>query len=309
MKERSLLALQIAAGALVGTVVALLALVLLRDTIAPPAPRRELGPPQPSALSPQPTPDPPTARTDGYLRNTQLELALETEARQVPGTVYIHVRTNAGEEAGVRADETVEAASLIKVPVMAAVHAAWRSGFLKRTPADEQRMRTMVTVSDNGAANALIDRIGMSQVNAWLAEQGYTVTRLRRKVGEPSISTRAGYDPATFENVTTAREMTRMLLAIARGELLDARASAEMHQLLLAQKRRTRIPAGLPPEVPVGNKTGTWGRLVHDVAFVEPPTGPTYAIAVLVTGAADEPASKAIARISRLVYERLKSGG
>src|SRR2546428_5225299 len=111
MSERSLLALQIGAGAVVGSAVALLALALLRDTLAPRGPdvdtqastvvegtkgtegtKGRFGP-QPSAISPQP------------FRDSQLELLLEAEARQVPGTAYIHVRVDGGGEARLRADE------------------------------------------------------------------------------------------------------------------------------------------------------------------------------------------------------------
>ncbi len=217
----------------------------------------------------------------------------------MPGDVCIHVRVEGGNgqagEAGVDAEAPVPAASVIKVPIMVAVQNAWRTGFLTRTAIDERRLRAMITESDNPAADMLIDRAGMSQINTWLLEQGYSGTNLLHKLGGPR---REG------PNVVTAREMTRMLMDIANGRLVSANASAEMRRLLLDQTRRARIPAGLPAGTVVGNKTGTLNGVVNDVAFVEAPRGKRYALAVLITRAgAEGPAAQAIARLSRKVYD------
>jgi beta-lactamase class A len=210
------------------------------------------------------------------------------------GKLGLHVRLEGGGEVGVAQDEPLPAASVIKLPLMVVVYQSWKSGLLRRTGVDEQRVRAMITRSDNPAADTLIDRVGMSQVNTWLEEHGYTGTRLRHKMTGPRPE---------GSNTVTAAEMTRMLLQIERGELVDGNAGSEMRRLLLAQTRRTRIPAGIPEEAQVGNKTGTLNGIVNDVAFVEPPEGPRYAIAVLISGAApDATASASIANLSRKVY-------
>jgi beta-lactamase class A len=180
------------------------------------------------------------------------------------------------------------------------VYDAWRTGFLKRTAADERRIHDMITESDNPAANELIDRLGMSQIRSWLLTNGYERIEVRHRLlaAQPD-----------GPNVVTATEMTRMLLQIARLEAVSAEASREMRRVLLEQTRRTRIPAGLPEGVTVGNKTGTLNGIVNDVAFVETPQGLRYTIAVLVDRAGgDAPTSRAIARLSRLVYEHLTEG-
>jgi beta-lactamase class A len=229
-----------------------------------------------------------------------LQALLNEEAERMPGEVSIHVRVEGGAagagagEAGVDAETPVPAASVIKLPIMVAVQNAWQTGFLTRTAVDERRMRSMITESDNPSADALIDRAGTSQINSWLLEHGYSGTSLRHKLGGLQ---REG------PNLVTARDMTRMLLDIAGGRMIDANASAEMRRLLLDQTRRARIPAGLPNGVIVGNKTGTLNGIVNDVAFVEIPGGRRYALAVLISGAGPEgAAAQAIARLSRKVY-------
>jgi beta-lactamase class A len=229
-----------------------------------------------------------------------IQVLIEQESRRIRGKVAIHLRIEGGGEAGINQDEAMPAASVIKLPLMAVVYQAWKDGFLQRTPVDEQRVRAMITRSENPSADGLIDRVGMSQVNNWLEEHGYSGTRLRHKMLGPRPE---------GPNLVTAAEMTRMLLQIERGELVNANASSEMRRLLLAQTRRTRIPAGVPDEAPVGNKTGTLNGIVNDVAFVEPPDGPRYAVAVLISGTgSDATASASIARLSRKVYQKVTHG-
>lgn len=227
----------------------------------------------------------------------RLEAVLEAEAARIPGEVSVHVRVEGGAAAGVEAREAKPAASLIKLPIMVVLQDAWKRGLLKRVVRDEESVRKAITVSDNPSADWLISRLGTSQINEWLLEHGYTRTRLKHRLEGPRPN---------GPNVVSAEEMTRMLLAIAEGKLISREASAEMRSLLLAQTRRTRIPAGLPEGVVVGNKTGTLRGIVNDAAFVEPPGGPRYAIAVLVTKAGSDTAtSRALARLSRKVYEAI----
>jgi beta-lactamase class A len=184
---------------------------------------------------------------------------------------------------------------------MVALEHAWHSGTLQRTGIDELRVRKAITESDNPSADGLIERVGMSQVNTWLEEHGYTHTHLKHLLLGPRPE---------GPNVTSAADMSRMLLEIAEGKVVDAAASAEMRKLLLASERRTRIPAGLPEGVVVGNKTGTLNGIVDDVAFVELPDGRKYALAVLVEQArGDEPVSRAISDLSRKIYEALNASG
>jgi beta-lactamase class A len=191
------------------------------------------------------------------------------------------------------------AASLIKLPLTAALEEEWQSGRLGRDPADRERARKAITVSDNAAADALIARLGMARVNEWLEQHRFTHTRLLHKMLGPRPK---------GPNVTSAADMSRMLLEIEQGSLVSGEASADMRKLLLAQERRSRIPAGLPPEAICGNKTGTLNGVVHDAAFIECPNGRRYTIAVLVTHApSDRATSTSIARLSRSIYSLLSN--
>ena len=227
-----------------------------------------------------------------------LQDLLRREAERLPGRVSLHVRVDDGSSegvsAGVNAERAMPAASVAKLPLMIAVESAWEAGKLPRAEADLRRLRAAITVSDNAAADALIDRLGMRTLAALLPQHGFRVTRLERRFGELA----RGKD-----NPGSARELTAALLRIARGEAVSPAASREMRELLLAQTRRARIPAGLPKGVTCGNKTGTWGGAVNDVAFVEPSGAPRYALAVFLADAGPRPrAEKTIAKLSAAVH-------
>src|SRR6266536_495652 len=66
----------------------------------------------------------------------------------------------------------------------------------------------MVAVSDNAAANILIDRVGKDNVNAMLRSLGLSKTMLRRKMMDIAAARRGD------ENVATPQEMIRLLEAI-----------------------------------------------------------------------------------------------
>lgn len=232
-------------------------------------------------------------------RMVGLQTLIEQETAWINGQVAIHVRMDDGGEAGIHADLMVPAASTIKVPVMGALYDAWESGALPRTPNDERRLRLMITRSKNIVTNELIDRLGMDRINAWLAANGYQAIRVRARILQPEPE---------GPNTVTAAELTRMFQQIARGELVSPNASLEMRHLLLSQHWRERIPAELPADAVVGNKTGTMQGLLHDVAFVEPPGGGRYTFAVLIERQTRaDVRSEVIAGLSRKVYDYLTS--
>jgi beta-lactamase class A len=303
-----------AIGVVVGLVLLLMALPLLRhqSEAGPSRPARPQnataanGPaanaPQASTNAPPSAPETtPAAKTVSIQQLAELQEIIDNSVPELGGKSSIHLRFADGGEVGHEAQEERPAASVIKVPIMAVLEHAWHSGVLQRTGIDELRVRKAITESDNRSADDLIERVGMSQINTWLEQHAYTHTHLKHLLLGPKPE---------GPNVTSAGDMTRMLLDIAEGKLVDPSASAEMKKLLLASERRTRIPAGLPEDAVVGNKTGTLNGIVNDVAFVVLPDGRTYALAVLVEQArGDEPVSRAIADLSQKVYQALKPSG
>ena len=119
----------------------------------------------------------------------------------------------------------------------------------------------MVAVSDNAAANILIDRVGKDNVNAMLHGLGLSKTMLRRKMIDIAAARRGD------ENVATPQEMARLLEAIYKGKAPSKQATAEFIKQL-STKKGSYIPRYLPESVQVANKPGELEAVRTDSGIV-----------------------------------------
>jgi beta-lactamase class A len=147
-------------------------------------------------------------------------------------------------------------------------------------------LQAIIRVSDNVAANLLLDRVGAANVNAALRNLGLSTSGI----------------PADGSLPTTAADMALLLEGIARRQAVGAQASEEMLALLASQSVNDRLPALLPAGTRVAHKTGNWSNATHDAGIVFSP-GATYVIAVLSDFGFGEDGAGRIARLSRAVYE------
>jgi len=107
----------------------------------------------------------------------------------------------------------------------------------------------MIAVSDNAAANILIDRVGRENVNAMLRSLGLVKTTLRRKMMDVAAARRGE------ENISTPQEIVRLLEAIYRGKALNKELTAAFIQQLSTLKE-SYIPRELPAGIQIANKPG-----------------------------------------------------
>lgn len=153
----------------------------------------------------------------------------------------------------------------------------------------------MVSLSDNSATNVLIDRVGMDNVNAWLAQLGLERTRLRRHM----LDVKAAQEGR--ENTATPRELVTMLRAIHEGRVFGKATTEEFTRMLSTQKS-SYIPRLLPVDLMIANKPGSLDAVRNDAGIVFVPGRP-FAIAVMTTFARDEiDAEQSIARIARAAW-------
>jgi beta-lactamase class A len=158
-----------------------------------------------------------------------------------------------------------------------------------------QLSELMITVSSNLAANLLIERLGVGNIQRGVRALGADGMNVRRGV-EDSKAFQQG-----LNNTTTARALARLMEAIARGEAVDPRSSREMSGILARQTFNDAIPAGLPPGTRVAHKTGDITRIWHDAAIVYAPR--PFVLVILTRGIADPKESTAlIAAITRALY-------
>jgi beta-lactamase class A len=153
----------------------------------------------------------------------------------------------------------------------------------------------MVSLSDNSATNVLIDRVGMDNVNAWLAQLGLEQTRLRRHM----LDVKAAQEGR--ENTATPRELVTMLQALHAGRVFGKSTTDDFFKMLSTQKS-SYMPRLLPADLMIANKPGNLDGVRNDAGIVFVPGRP-FAIAVMTTFARDElDAEQCIARIARAAY-------
>jgi beta-lactamase class A len=90
---------------------------------------------------------------------------------------------------------------------------------------------------------------------------------LEHKDFEPPANA-AGYSRGPENNVSTPRDMTKLLELIYTGRAASRVASDEMLRILLKQTLNDRLPRFLPPGTPVAHKTGTLSGFRNDAGVI-----------------------------------------
>lgn len=228
---------------------------------------------------------------------------------------------------GFNSQQKFAAASLIKIPIMAAVLKADQeeklklssviiitkkdicpgSGIIKKAKLPFKTtvyklLEIMIANSDNTATNKIIDLLGFDYINKSFQEFGCLDTVLKRRMMDFKARSKG------IENYTTCRDMTNLLAQIYKKELINETACETMLDFLKKQKINDRLPKYLPETVKVAHKTGLERNSVGDVGIVL--NSHDYVISVIV---ADFPsyrqAKEVIAKLSMHVYnvfEQLK---
>jgi beta-lactamase class A len=191
-----------------------------------------------------------------------------------------------------------------------------------------------LTVSDNAAADLILEVVPIERVTAALTSWGCDAILIRHPMRAMFDSaTRAGsgsfelalelaidgphggraieaLDPGRA-NVGSARALVELLADVWQGRVATSGACAELRRLLSLQVFTQRIAADLQSDsISIAGKTGTFLNLRHDIAVVEDKDGERVAIAALTrtrrraTLAPD--VDLAIAAAARLAFEALR---
>ena len=194
------------------------------------------------------------------------------------------------------------AASLIKLFNFAYAFEKNNNGSLEFTPPIEQWLYHSIVISCNNSYNHLLTAIGYGSLiqgaldsTAFAHSQGFEDTIVGGSL-HPSYFQIVG-----FSNVyTSTLDVGHLLENIYRGTMVNEEASRQMLDILLAQQRLNKIPAGLPEGTITASKTGEFGGLEHDAAIVFTDYA-NYVIAIMTENAFS--AIHNIQEISRLVYD------
>jgi beta-lactamase class A len=157
-----------------------------------------------------------------------------------------------------------------------------------------------VVRSGNLATNLLLECVGSGEVATVLADAGCSGTTALPRGIEDAAAREGGLD-----NVVTAHDLALVMCGVADRSLAEERTCADIEQVLARQEHRDKIPAGLPENTYVANKTGWVEGVAHDVALVRPDDRAPYVLAVCTTlDVPEDAANELIAGLSRAVWDR-----
>lgn len=259
------------------------------------------------------------------------------------------------------AEQPVVAASVYKVVLLVAVARAFDTGLLDPTARVTVRpdictpgptgfsgfadpvtvswrdlARSMITVSDNAAADTLLGAVGMASVDDVIGTLGLTSTRivggtaelnaqLLQDTGAPSLADAVSilasndvvdepsvYDPA-YTTATSPADITAVLAAIWTDAAAAPRSCRFMQTVLAQQVWPHRIKSGFPArDVVVAGKTGTIGRIRNEAAVVAFPGEVPIAVSVFTRAARADHAlpavDQAIGIAARIAVSAIRRG-
>ncbi len=157
----------------------------------------------------------------------------------------------------------------------------------------------MITTSSNFATNLLIDVVGIPNIQRALEEL---------KV-EGVVMLRGVQDEAAFKaglnNRVTANGLLKLLRMIAEGRAWSPETCGQMLEILLDQRHKSGIPAGLPGDAHVAHKTGNISTVHHDAGIIYMGSRNPYYLVILTQFPAQARRSAAVAEVSKDLFETL----
>lgn len=225
-------------------------------------------------------------------------------AAQSVGGSRVHVgiaatNLNTGEKVSWHADDEFPSASVMKLPILVELERQIAAGQVSWTPNLRSEVTSMISVSDNSAANEIADKIHPQSVNASMSKIGLTGTQFYNLFNDAPGSHGPG------ENQTTAANMARLLELIANNQIVSAQASADIRGLLAENTDRSKLVRLLPTDAQVAHKSGWYDGVANDVGIVTVSRVPTrWVIAVFSEKLPDaETGNQLIATVSRAIYD------
>jgi beta-lactamase class A len=253
----------------------------------------------------------------------KLEATISGVDRNLDGVLGVAILDlTTGQECVHHADEVLPTASSIKIAILAELYHQAQQGKIKLgdlytlqsadivggsgvagalTPGVTRLTirdvaALMISVSDNSAANIIIDRVGMENVNALLDSLGLTHTRLRRKMMDVKAAAEGR------ENISTPREMVTLLEDLYRGKVFNKQMTDDFFELLSGHKE-SYIPRELPEDLRIANKPGELEGVRNDSGIVFAGNRP-FVISVMTTYLRREKdGGEAIVRIATAAYQ------
>ncbi len=164
-----------------------------------------------------------------------------------------------------------------------------------------------VASSDNNACDILFRQLGgPAKVNAYITNLGINEISIKNTEKEMHEN----WD-VQFENWTTPRAMAKLLELFYKGDIVSAKSTAVLREIMEGTiTGKNRIKGLLPQGTTVAHKTGMGGKAdiisaVNDVGVMTLPNGQHVSIALFITDTSEnaDTLEKLMAQISKKVFD------
>lgn len=246
-----------------------------------------------------------SASSSEPVTDENLQALLNQIQGQLPasnGTWSVYISDLLEESEGALNEQSMQAASLIKLFIMGAIYENYdqiTSQYGKDSV--DSSLYSMITVSDNDAANTLTNYLGggdsgagMQAVNTFCQSHGYTNTHMGRLLLASNE-----YD----DNYTSVSDCGHFLKEIYTEEDSVYAHASDMFTLLKAQTRRNKIPAQLPEGVKTANKTGELDNVENDAGIIYDAGNDLIIVFMSQNLSSTGSAQSTIASLSRTIYD------
>lgn len=164
----------------------------------------------------------------------------------------------------------------------------------------EELITLMIIVSDNEAANILIDIIGFSEINKFIKDSGLRNTVINRKMMDFEALKKG------IDNYTSAFDVSKFYEKLHKKEVIDEKYSNLMLNILERQHICGALDIYLPEGNIIAHKTGNLYKLEHDAGIIYKENEP-YIICVLADKLkTNYKGREIIGKISKLVFDEFK---
>ena len=194
---------------------------------------------------------------------------------------------------------------LVDLPPRQAYEGAWSaaaSGVLKeldsvRRISLKDAATLMIIVSDNVAANLLIDLLGMNRIQETIQVLGLKKTRLMRRMMDLESSHKG------LENVSTPHDLMLTMEKLAKAQFLDAQSSQIGLDILSKTQDMFGLRRLIPEAIRIEHKTGEFFNVCNDVGIVRVPDNP-FVISIMSKNVNLVNGWDAVAELGKVFYER-----
>lgn len=173
---------------------------------------------------------------------------------------------------GLNHREVMQAASLIKLPVMY---------MAMRDDKDKALIEAMGKRSDNGAFIKMVNTLEKENVNRNISDLGMVKTSLS-------------------ENLTTPEEIGLFFKKLYKNELLDDQKTKELEEYMTDTIFEDWLRPGIPSEIKLVHKYGREAHVISDAGIVM--SDKPFVIVIMTDGIIESEATELFTQLSQLLY-------